>query len=101
MQYTMQDKNPKFVVDAMASETAAPVAPPSAKAATAAPQAATIFAALRDRLAKEAALANEVGAILRFCVTEPDAAQKVLLSRLGLSLPRRLRRLDGESSAPM
>jgi transposase len=28
------------------------------------------------------------------CVTEPDAAQKVLLSRLGLRLPRRLRRLD-------
>jgi DDE family transposase len=28
------------------------------------------------------------------CVTEPDAAQRVLLHRLGLSLPRRLRRLD-------
>lgn len=28
------------------------------------------------------------------CVTEPDAPQKVLLARLGLSLPRRLRRLD-------
>ena len=28
------------------------------------------------------------------CVTEPDAAQKVLLSRLGLTLPRRLRRVD-------
>ena len=28
------------------------------------------------------------------CVTEPDAAQKVLLHRLGLSLPRRLRRMD-------
>lgn len=28
------------------------------------------------------------------CVTEPDAAQKVLLSRLGLTMPRRLRRLD-------
>jgi len=27
------------------------------------------------------------------CVTEPDAAQKVLLNRLGLTLPRRLRRL--------
>jgi hypothetical protein len=25
------------------------------------------------------------------CVTEPDAAQKVLLQRLGLRLPRRLR----------
>ena len=28
------------------------------------------------------------------CVTEPDAAQKALLSRLGLKLPRRLRRFD-------
>jgi transposase len=28
------------------------------------------------------------------CVTEPDAAQQTLLHRLGLSLPRRLRRLD-------
>jgi transposase len=28
------------------------------------------------------------------CVTEPDAAQKVLLDRLGVKLPRRLRRLD-------
>jgi len=28
------------------------------------------------------------------CVTEPDAAQKVLLNRLGLKLPRRLRCLD-------
>lgn len=28
------------------------------------------------------------------CVTEPDAAQKVLLSRLGLMIPRRLRRVD-------
>jgi transposase len=28
------------------------------------------------------------------CVTEPDAAQRVLLSRLGLTLPRRLRRID-------
>jgi transposase len=28
------------------------------------------------------------------CVTEPDAAQSVLLHRLGLPLPRRLRRLD-------
>lgn len=28
------------------------------------------------------------------CVAEPDAAQKVLLNRLGLKLPRRLRRLD-------
>ena len=28
------------------------------------------------------------------CVTTPDEAQKVLLNRLGLSLPQRLRRLD-------
>jgi transposase len=28
------------------------------------------------------------------CVTTPDAAQKVLLNRLGLKLPRRLRRID-------
>lgn len=28
------------------------------------------------------------------CVTEPDPAQKVLLNRLGLTLPRRLRRLE-------
>lgn len=28
------------------------------------------------------------------CVTAPDAAQKALLARLGLTLPRRLRRLD-------
>jgi transposase len=28
------------------------------------------------------------------CVTAPDQAQKVLLSRLGLTMPRRLRRLD-------
>jgi len=28
------------------------------------------------------------------CVTEPDAAQKVLLHRLGINLPRRLRRLE-------
>lgn len=28
------------------------------------------------------------------CVTEPDPAQKVLLARLGLTLPRRLRRLE-------
>lgn len=35
---------------------------------------------------------GERGATVRLrCVTEPDAAQKVLLNRLGLSLPRRLR----------
>ena len=28
------------------------------------------------------------------CVTEPDEAQKVLLHRLGIPLPRRLRRID-------
>ena len=28
------------------------------------------------------------------CVTTPDAAQKVLLQRLGVALPTRLRRLD-------
>lgn len=28
------------------------------------------------------------------CVTEPDPAQKVLLNRMGLKLPRRLRRID-------
>ena len=31
------------------------------------------------------------------CVSEPDAAQKVLLSRLGLTLPRRLRRIDEDT----
>jgi transposase len=31
------------------------------------------------------------------CVPEPDAAQKVLLSRLGLTLPRRLRRIDQDT----
>ncbi len=29
-------------------------------------------------------------------VTEPDPAQKVILTRLGLKMPRRLRRLDAE-----
>jgi transposase len=33
------------------------------------------------------------------CVTTPDEAQKVLLSRLGLTLPQRLRRIDED--APM
>jgi hypothetical protein len=28
------------------------------------------------------------------CVTEPDEAQKTLLHRLGVTLPRRLRRID-------
>jgi transposase len=36
--------------------------------------------------------AGAVGPIVRLrCVTEPDAAQKVLFNRLGLALPRRLR----------
>ncbi len=34
------------------------------------------------------------GPIRLRCVTEPDEAQKVLLHRLGISLPRRLRRID-------
>jgi transposase len=34
------------------------------------------------------------GTIRLRCVTEPDEAQKVLLHRLGLALPRRLRRTD-------
>ncbi len=35
------------------------------------------------------------------CVPEPDAAQKVLLSRLGLTLPRRLRRIDDVAKVPV
>ncbi len=38
-------------------------------------------------------LEPRIGIRLRY-VTEPDPAQKVLLNRLGLKLPRRLRRLD-------
>jgi transposase len=34
------------------------------------------------------------GLIRLRCVTEPDEAQKVLLHRLGINLPRRLRRID-------
>jgi transposase len=34
------------------------------------------------------------GTVRLGCVTEPDQAQKVLLNRLGLTLPRRLRRID-------
>lgn len=38
-----------------------------------------------------------IGTTIRLrCVTEPDGAQKALLSRLGLNLPRRLRRIDDE-----
>ncbi len=38
--------------------------------------------------------AGEPRTIRLRCVTEADAAQKALLARLGLTLPRRLRRLD-------
>lgn len=42
-----------------------------------------------------ARLASGQARLIRLrCVTEPDAAQKVLLRRLGLKPPRRLRRLD-------
>jgi hypothetical protein len=42
---------------------------------------------------------GEAGPAIRLrCVTTPDAAQKVLLNRLGLKLPTRLRRLE-ESAA--
>lgn len=34
------------------------------------------------------------GTVRLRCVTEPDKAQKVLLHRLGVNLPRRLRRID-------
>jgi transposase len=46
---------------------------------------------------------NQAARTLRLrCVTEPDAAQKALLSRLGLNLPRRLRTLDTlTDAAPM
>jgi transposase len=37
---------------------------------------------------------HDTGAVRLRCVTEPDEAQKVLLHRLGVTLPRRLRRLD-------
>ncbi len=43
--------------------------------------------------ARRQACGPERRIVLR-CVTEPDEAQSVLLHRLGLSLPRRLRRLD-------
>ncbi|MBN2129138.1 MAG: IS1634 family transposase [Sedimentisphaerales bacterium] len=36
----------------------------------------------------------DAGTVRLRCVTEPDEAQKVLLHRLGLTLPRRLRRID-------
>ncbi len=37
---------------------------------------------------------RDTGAVRLRCVTEPDDAQKVLLHRLGVTLPRRLRRID-------
>ena len=43
--------------------------------------------------ARRQSCASERRITLR-CVTEPDEAQSVLLDRLGLSLPRRIRRLD-------
>ena len=46
---------------------------------------------------------NQPARTLRLrCVTEPDAAQKTLLNRLGLNLPRRLRALEAlTDAAPM
>jgi transposase len=37
---------------------------------------------------------QDTGTVRLRCVTEPDEAQKVLLHRLGIALPRRLRRID-------
>jgi len=37
---------------------------------------------------------HDTGTVRLRCVTEPDEPQKVLLNRLGLTLPRRLRRID-------
>ena len=37
---------------------------------------------------------HDNGTVRLRCVTEPDEAQKVLLNRLGLTLPRRLRHID-------
>lgn len=37
---------------------------------------------------------HDNGIIRLRCVTEPDEAQKILLHRLGIPLPRRLRRID-------
>jgi transposase len=42
---------------------------------------------------------RDTGAVHLRCVTEPDEAQKLLLHRLGVTLPRRLRRID--ECAPM
>jgi transposase len=48
----------------------------------------------RDAALDTAARSNVEQRITLRCVTEPDEAQAVLLHRLGLRLPRRLRRLD-------
>lgn len=48
---------------------------------------------LRARSPRKSGAAADRKITLR-CVTEPDAAQRTLLHRLGLNLPRRLRRLD-------
>ncbi|MFH1268327.1 MAG: IS1634 family transposase [Planctomycetota bacterium] len=37
---------------------------------------------------------HDTGSVRLRCVTAPDEAQKVLLNRLGITLPRRLRRID-------
>jgi len=37
---------------------------------------------------------HHTGSVRLRYVTEPDEAQKVLLNRLGITLPRRLRRID-------
>jgi len=42
---------------------------------------------------------HDTGTVRLRCVTEPDEAQKVLLHRLGVTLSRRLRRID--EAAPM
>jgi transposase len=42
---------------------------------------------------------HDTGTVRLRCVTEPDEAQKILLHRLGVTLPRRLRRID--EVAPM
>jgi transposase len=48
---------------------------------------------LRARSPRDAGAGADRHITLR-CVTEPDAAQAALLDRMGLTLPRRLRRLD-------
>ena len=48
----------------------------------------------RSELVRRKPGANDERRITLRCVTEPDEAQAMLLKRLGLTLPRRLRRLD-------